>query len=139
MMDLKALPLLRKNLDAFIRADPVTVTLTRRQKIKTPAGGFTRQESGVGPQEFRLVAFQRRLYSFTAVGQVTGYVPALKYALIGRWDCDILRDDEFELNGDRYFVTSIEPKTGDRIHTDRVVAELRVEPGDAAPPVDPPP
>lgn len=135
MMDKKALPLLRKNLDAFIRADPVTITLIRSQKLKSAAGGYTKGlPQDITPQQFRLVTFQRRLYSFTNTGQVSGYVPVLKYVLIGRYNCDIQRDDEFYLNGNHYKVSSIEPKTADSATTDRVVAELRLEPADPHPP-----
>lgn len=136
MMDIKALPLLRKNLDSFIRADPVNISLVRSRKQKTPAGGYIKEAAiTLNPQQFRLVPFQRRLFEFTNPGQVSGYVPNLRYALIGRWNVDILRDDEFDYNGDHYKVVSVEPKTNARSTTDRVVAEVWVEP--AAPALDP--
>lgn len=136
MMDLKALPLLRKNLDSFIRADAISITLMRSRKQRTPAGGYKKEApTALDPQEFRLVPFQRRLYEFTNPGQVTGYVPVLRYALVGRWDVDIQRDDEFDINDDHYRVVSVEPRTNDRTTTDRVVAEVSIEP--SAQPLDP--
>jgi hypothetical protein len=136
MADHKALFSLRKNLDSYIRADPISVQLSRARKQKTAAGGYVKEATTTLPaQQFRLVPFSRRLSDFTNPGQVSGYVPTLKYALVGRWDADILRDDEFDYNGDHYKVVSVEPKSNDRTNTDRVVAEVTIEP--SAQPLDP--
>lgn len=136
MADHKALFSLRKNLDSYIRADPISVQLSRSRKQRTQAGGYVKEQAVLLPaQQFRLVPFSRRLSEFTNPGQVSGYVPTLKYALVGRWNADILRDDEFDYNGDHYKVVSLEPKSNDRTNADRVVAEVVIEP--AAQALDP--
>jgi hypothetical protein len=137
MLDLKALPVLRKNLDAFIRADPVSITLERRVKVKTDAGGFVKGPlTDIPAQQFRVVPFKRRLYDYTA-GTAGGMIPVEQFALVGRINVDIKRDDEFTIKGNRYRVKSIEPQTDeDRSKTDRVVAMLEAQIGDDTAPID---
>jgi hypothetical protein len=136
MLDLKALPVLRKNLDAFIRADPVSISFERQTKIDSGAGGFTKGlPTTLAPQQFRVVPFKRRLYDYTA-GTAGGMIPVEQFALVGRIDVDIMRDDEFTIRGNRYRVKSIEPQTDeDRSKTDRVVAMLEAQIGDETAPV----
>lgn len=136
MLDVYATRILRKNLDAFIRADPVMITLIRWQLIKTNTGSWKKNNaaSNLEPQQFRLVTFKRRLFDFTSTGEM-GYVPTLSYTLVGRHTCDILRDDEFYHNDDHYTVVSIEPKSDDRSQTDRVVAQLKLDVADKNAPV----
>lgn len=136
MLDLKGLPVFRKNLDAFIRADPIKVALSRQTKVESDAGGFIK-----GPaqtlelQEFRLVPFKRRLYDYT-MNSSSGRIPMEQFALVGRFNVDIERDDEFTIGKNRYRVKSIEPQTNeDRTKTDRVVAMLEVQLGDNNEPV----
>jgi hypothetical protein len=135
VLDLKALPVLRKNMDAFIRADPVRISLVRTEKIKTPAGGYiSGPATTLAPQQFRIGWFKRRLYDFKQE-PAEGKVPVVQYMLIGRHSVDLLAEDEFDYNGDHYMVTAVEPKTNDRSRTDRVVGILRVEVDDPDPPV----
>jgi hypothetical protein len=135
MLDLKALPMLRKNLDAFIRADPLMISLARSVKIQTDAGGWVKGPPVIlAPQQFRIGWFTRRL-SKSVNNTAEGYISVQSYIIIGRWDVDLLRDDEFDYQGNHYIVDEVEPKTDDRTHTDRVVGILRSEVGDKAPPV----
>lgn len=135
MLDLKALKLLRKNMDAFIRADPVMIQLSRRVKVKTDAGGWVQgPPQTLEPQQFRIGWFTRRL-SKSVENTAEGYISVQSYILIGRYNIDLLTDDEFDYAGDHYIVTEVEPKANDRTHTDRVVGILRSEVGDKAPPV----
>lgn len=135
MLDLKGLRILRKNMDAFIRADPVEIALSRRVKVKTDAGGWVQGPPRVlDPQQFRIGWFTRRL-SKSVENTAEGYISVQSYILIGRHNVDLLPDDEFDYNGDHYFVKEVEPKANDRANTDRVVGILRSEVGDKAPPV----
>lgn len=134
MLDLKALPLLRKNLDEFIKADPVTIVLTRRDPQRTASGGWTQGPPRDLPsQQFRTVPFKRRL-SNTRAQTADGDVISEDWVLVGRINVDIRRDDTFYLNGDKYKVTNVEPKTNDRSKTDRVVAEVLMQGKDPSPP-----
>lgn len=133
MLDLKALPVLRRNLREFVRADPIMVTITRPVLTRTAAAGYKKTSSStLAPQQFRLVPFKRRLSDYTSVTP-HGTYSVEYYVLVGEVTVDIRRDDTFELNGDHYRVVSVEPKTEDRTKTDRVVAEIRIEQEDKAP------
>lgn len=134
MLDLKAMPTLRQNLKEFINADPIDIVLTRPTLTATAAGGFIRGEPTVlTRQRFRLVPFKRRLSSTQSTTQM-GNVSVLEYVLVGRWNANIRRDDEFTMNGDNYRVVSIEPKADDRYKTDRVVVQVEIHGADKAPP-----
>lgn len=124
-MDKRALLMLRRNIDAFIKADPVTIALNRITKVETPAGGFTEESYDILPQEFRLVPFKRRLTQ-QEVNTQDGPIPHLAYVLVGRYNVDVEKGDFFDLNGDRWRVVGVEPNTDRRDRTDRVSAELEV-------------
>lgn len=124
MLDRAGLRVLRLNLDAFITSDPITITLTRLTRVKTANGGFKKEAPAfIGPQTFRLTPFKRRLSNFTTNTQ-DGDIPRIEYIMTGRWDADIERWDEFTYNGDQFMVVSIERKSDDRAHTDRVTAQV---------------
>jgi hypothetical protein len=40
---------------------------------------------------------------------VEGTVTVAQYVLVGRWDADVKKGDEFEIDGARYKVDSVEP------------------------------
>lgn len=125
-MDRKALPILRRNVSAFIKADPVTIELQRVTRESTPAGGWVEGDAEpVPPQEFRLVPFKRRLTQQT-VNTQDGPIPHLDYVLVGRHDVDVERGDFFDLNDDRWRVVGVEPNTDRRSRTDRVTAHIEV-------------
>jgi hypothetical protein len=124
-MDVRAMPMLRRNVDAFIKADPVTISLQRVVRVDTPAGAWTEEFYELPPQEFRLVPFKRRLTSQESNTQ-DGAIPHLSYSIVGRYTVDIAKGDIFDLNGDRWRVVGVEPNTDRRSRTDRVVAELEV-------------
>jgi len=135
MLDIKGLNVLRRNAEAFIRADPIMVTLERTTKVESGAGGFVKSgPTALPPQRFRLVPWKRRLTDFTA-RTANGAIPVTQYALVGNVRVDINRDDRFTYQGDVYIVDSLEPKTADRSRSDRVVALLRTEVSDKNPPV----
>lgn len=97
---------------AFIQADPSVITLKRRPKSKTGAGGYTFGDPvDVPPQTFRLVPFKRRLTHGTVAGGAggEGNVVSLPYVLVGKFDADVEPDDYFDYNGLRYEVLSLEP------------------------------
>lgn len=134
MLDLKAMPTMRQNMKEFIKADPISIVLTRPTLTHTAAGGYIKgAPATITRQQFRLVPFKRRL-SNQQITTEMGNVALLDYVLVGYWNADIRRDDEFEYNGDNYRVVSIEPKADDRTKTDRVVVQIEIHGGDKAPP-----
>lgn len=121
-----ALLALRRNLDAFIRADPVTLVLQRPNKIQTSAGGvITSDPAPLPPQQFRLAPFKRR-QSNDIQNTQDGYLRLGEYVLVGRHNADVEKGDTFEYNNLIYRVREVEPRTDQRATTDRVSAALEV-------------
>jgi hypothetical protein len=128
MLDVYAMRIMRKNLLAFINADPADIQFQRQNNVQTSNGGWKKgTPTTLEPQRCRLVTFKRRLSNFTEQ-TVAGVIPVMDYTLVCKTNVDIQRDDEFDYHGDHYIVISIEPKMEeDRARTDRVVAQLRIE------------
>lgn len=115
---------LRKVMAAFIQADGRQITLHRPTFTKTATGGYDKSSfQALSPQLFRLVMYKRRLTDLTTP-KADGEVPTLPYVLIGYYNSDVQRMDEFTLDNVYYRIQGIEPHTNDRVHTDRVVAQL---------------
>jgi hypothetical protein len=125
-MDQQGLLILRRNLDAFIRADPVNVVFSRSTPVQTLAGGHTKGvPTQLASQQFRFVPFKRRLSSSINNTQ-DGPLSVTEYVLVGRHNVDVQKGDEFFHNSRNYKVTEIEPRTDDRSTTDRVTIALEV-------------
>jgi hypothetical protein len=117
-------PYLRKVMAEFIRADGRQITIRRPTFSETETGGYAKGNFvSLPPQIFRLVMYRRRLTDLTTP-KADGEVPTLPYVLVGYYNSDIQRMDEFTLDNVYYRVQGIEPHTNDREHTDRVVAQL---------------
>ena len=102
----------RIQIAAFIRADLAMISLQRRPKVPSPAGGYTLgTPAAIKPQAFRLVPFKRRLSHGTSLGGQggEGRVASLPYVLVGAWNADIQPDDYFDYGGLRYEVLALEP------------------------------
>lgn len=123
-MDALMTPYLRKVMAAFIDADGRQITLQRPTFSETETGGYAKSNfASLPPQIFRLVMYRRRLTDLTTP-KADGEVPTLPYVLVGYYNSDVQRMDEFTLDGVYYRIQGIEPHTNDRVHTDRVVAQL---------------
>lgn len=110
----------------FIQADYRDIIIERPVKTKTNAGSWIEgNPEEIGPQRFRLIPAKRR-HSDPEIDSQDGNIPAQDWTMIGYWNADIQRDDEFTLNGDRYKVTAITPDTAEREFTDRVTAQLEL-------------
>jgi len=125
-MDKQGLKILRKNLDAFIKADPVQITLSRPTQVDTGNGGW---KPGIpltlNPQQMRLVPFKRRV-SDDVQNTQDGQLMLATYILVGRYNVDAQKGDEFSHNDVNYRIHSVEPKSNDRANTDRVTLVLEV-------------
>lgn len=115
---------LRKVMGEFIRADGRMVSLRRPTFTRTATGGYSKGDfRELPPQLFRLVMYRRRLTDLTTP-KADGEVPTLPYVLVGAFNSDVERMDEFSLDGVYYRIQGIEPHTNNRELTDRVVAQL---------------
>jgi hypothetical protein len=124
-MDATMADALRKVMAAFIRADGHSITLQRPTFSTTGTGGYIKGSFApvLPAQTFRLVPYRRRLTDLTTP-QADGEIPTIPYVLVGVYNSNIQRMDEFTLNGAYYRIQGIEPGTNIRSTTDRVVAQL---------------
>jgi hypothetical protein len=126
-MDQRAMPVLRRLLKEFVKADPREVIVSRPTKIESDNGSWTEGDPEVlDPQIFRLVPMKRRL-SGLEVDTQDGHLQVEDWVLVGAVDTDIMQDDEFDLNGDHFKVVRVEPKVNDRAKADRVVVQVTMQ------------
>lgn len=99
----------RRNTQAFIDADWVTITLLRAEWSSDGAGGSVKGDSvPLTPQRMRLIPSQD---GATLRTTANGEEVAPDYTLMGLWDADIERWDEFTLNGMRYEIVFVNQNT----------------------------
>jgi hypothetical protein len=114
---------LRKVMAEFIKADGRSITLMRPTFAKTGTGGYQKKSfAAQTPQIFRLVMYRRRLTDLTTP-KADGEIPTLPYVLVGAFDSNVERMDEFSLDGVYYRIQGLEPHTTTP-YTDRKVAQL---------------
>lgn len=108
-MDKAELIMRRRNVREFIRADSITITITRKAAAvkNTLTGGYT---PGIGTplaaQKARIVQNVRR-YTAGIVNSEAGDIPNSEYRLIGLHTMDIEVDDVFLWLGENYRVIGI--------------------------------
>lgn len=104
----------RRQTAAYLAAEPQRIALERpTPAVKTPSGGKAKVPPTKLPdQTFRLVPFKRRV-THTQSNITEGTVTVTSYVLVGRWDADVQRDDEFVVDEGgrlhRYKVEAVEP------------------------------
>lgn len=114
---------LRKVMAEFIRADGRSITLMRPTLTKTGTGGYDKGSfAAQAPQTFRLVMYRRRLTDLTTP-KADGEIPTIPYVLVGAFNSNVERMDEFLLDGVYYRIQGLEPHTTTP-YTDRKVAQL---------------
>lgn len=129
-MDQRAMPVLRRLLKEFVKADPREVIISRSVKIDSDNGSWTEGNPEVlDPQIFRLVPMKRRL-SGLEVDTQDGHLQVEDWVLVGSVKSDIMADDEFDMNGDHFKVVRVEPKVNDRAKADRVVVQVTMQGGE---------
>lgn len=100
----------RRNVQAFIKADPMQLVVTRKaEPTKTDSGGYIPgTPETLTAQEARIVHNTRR-YKNGLVNTEPGDIPDTDYLLIGVHTIDVKVDDEFEWLGQGYKITGIHP------------------------------
>lgn len=99
----------RRNVQAFIDADPFTLVVVRAQPpIKnTATGGYIAQpDVPLAPQKARIVQNVRR-YTSGIVNSEAGDIPNSEYRLVGMHTLDLEPNDQFAWLGENYRVTGI--------------------------------
>lgn len=108
-MDKTELIMRRKNVRAFIDADPVFIDVIRKTSpVKNPqTGGFKPGVNKPLPtQKARIVQNVRR-YTAGLVNAEAGDIPDSEYRLIGNYTLDLEANDTFTWLGEHYTVLGI--------------------------------
>lgn len=105
----------RRNVYAFIKADPIQLVLERKNPpTKTSSGGYTPGVETVLEPQFARIVHNTRRYKNGLVNTEPGDLPDTDYLLIGLHTLDVEVDDEFkwaDLHGTEgyYKITGIHP------------------------------
>ena len=100
----------RRVVDAFIKADSVSISLYRPgEKVQTPSGGYTRQEPFIlDPQEMAIIPSKRR-YDKGIINSEAGSIIKSEYLLLCRHTANVKENDSFVWLGENYEVREIHP------------------------------
>lgn len=105
----------RRNVKAFIDADPTDAIFSRVTRVATAAGSWTESDPIPLPdsQRVRIMDAKRR-YTTPFVNTEAGDIPLSPYILIGRHDMDIQPHDTLVWRGTTYKVASVHPDREER-------------------------
>lgn len=110
----------RRNVKAFIEADPVIIEFSRNgESVKTAAGGYVRSAPASLPPQMARIVQNKRRYNNGIVNSEAGDIPHTDYLLIGNHTLDIAEEDEFTWLGEYYKVTGIH-----KARTESVLASI---------------
>lgn len=98
----------RRNVAAFIKADPVNVSFTRLpEPTRTAAGGLVASGAATLPAQQARIVLNKRRYTAGLVNAEAGEIPHTDYLLIAVHTTDIKEDDSFMWLGENYRVVGI--------------------------------
>jgi len=104
----------RRNVTAFIDADPVDVVFSRATRVRTPAGGWVEgPRTPLSSQRARIIDSVRR-FADTQVNTEAGNIPITAKILIGLYNMDIEVGDDFTLDGAQWEVTAVKDSREER-------------------------
>lgn len=116
----------RRQVEAFIAADSVSISLIRKPMVDSGNGSWIEGAPvTLPPQVFRLVPFKRRLTKQEANTQ-DGSIPTLDYVLIAPVTADVQRGDEFTYQGLNCVIVGVDSNLTDLARSDRLVAEFEM-------------
>lgn len=108
----------RRHTKAFMDRDPLSISLTRKTRVDSGAGGWVHSNPvTLDPQEFRMTPFKRRLGPGESASP-DGDVANTQFLLMGTVDADIEKGDEFSVGDDNFLVL--------RVHFKRQVRTIAV-------------
>jgi hypothetical protein len=99
----------RRNVLAFIQADPIKLVISRSPEPtkNTETGGWVKSApTDLNPQTARIVLNKRR-YTNGLINSEAGDIPHTDYLLIAMYNKNIEVEDTFVWLGDNYHVTGI--------------------------------
>lgn len=108
----------RRNVLAFIKADPISLVITRpgAPLKNNETGGYIKSDDTTLPPQLARIVPNRRRYFPGLVNSEAGDIPKTDYLLLGMHDLDLAKEDTFVWMGEHYKV--------DGIHEQRIESTL---------------
>lgn len=110
----------RRNVAAFIKADPVLITISRAgEPEKSLAGGWVKTPpTTLPPQQARIVLNKRR-FNNGLINSEAGDIPHTDFLIIGKHTLNLEEEDTFLWQGRNYHVTGIH-----KLRTESMLASI---------------
>lgn len=104
----------RKNVAAFIAADPVSIAFSRPgEPVDDGVGGRKTSSPSTVPSQMARIVHNTRRYKNGLVNSEAGDIPLTDYLLIGKHTLDVEVNDEFQWDGldgmKTYKITGVHP------------------------------
>jgi len=105
-MNASELRMRRRNVKAFIKADPVEIVISRPQPpTKTPAGGMLPSAPRDMPSQEARIVLNKRRYFNGIIDTEAGDIPHTDYLLVAEHTKDFQVDDQFVWLDEHYRIT----------------------------------
>lgn len=115
-MNRSELVMRRRNVLAFINADPTDVIFSRVTRVATTAGSWVESDPTPLPSSQRVrITDAKRRFTSPLVNTEAGDIPLSPYILLGKHDLDIRVHDVFSWRGSDYKVIAIHPDREERV------------------------
>lgn len=100
----------RRQVQAIINSDPEWVVFNRTTLVKQPDNSYKEGPSTpIAAQKVCFIPFKRRLTE-SIINSEFGEIPGQPYVLVGNYQLDVKRNDEFTWQGDKYVVQALDIK-----------------------------
>ena len=113
----------RRNVKAFIDADPISLVVTRQSSpVKNlETGGYINSVPSALPSQVARIVQNRRRYTPGIQNVEAGDIPHTDYLLVGGHSLDLQKDDTFTWAGDVYRIVGIH-----KARTESVLAAIEL-------------
>lgn len=96
----------RRHTEQSIARNPTTIVITRTQNTDDGAGGSYQETVELPAQTVRIFMSSMQAQTVSKVG---GQIQTQSWGLLALWDADIVKGDEFQVDGRRFTVRTVSP------------------------------
>ena len=96
----------RRNVERQIARNPSSIAIKRMREVDDGAGGSYRETVGLPAQTVCIFMSSMQAQTVSTVG---GQIQTQRWGLLGLWDADIVKGDEFQVDGRRFTVRTVSP------------------------------